>query len=126
MESRNRSSICLVFIHDSFLWIKTTSHPYYFCVWCVCFFVCLFFLLFLCESNSNLLTQSQRALSSSMLIRYSIKSLCYNPSSVLIAFYHIINFFFSDFAPNCLSQSAIFKHFFNAFCKVCRFFMFNQ
>ena len=36
----------------------------------VCLFFCLFvFLLFLCESNSNLLTQSQRALSSSMLIQ---------------------------------------------------------
>ena len=68
--------------------------------------VFVFFLLFLCESNSNLLTRSQRALSCLILVRYSIKSLCYNPSSVLIAFYHMINFFFFfRFAPNCLSQS---------------------
>ena len=119
MESRNRSSICLVFIHDSFLWIKTTSHPYYFCFWCVCFFVCLFFLLFLCESNSNLLTQSQRALSCLMLVRYSIKSLCYNPSSVLIAFYHIINFiffFFQILRPNAYRRVLIGKcNFLNIF-----------
>ena len=46
LESHNRSSIFLVFIHDSFLWIQTTSHPHYFCFWCVCFFVCLFFYFF--------------------------------------------------------------------------------
>ena len=93
LESRNRSKISLVFIHYSFLWIQTTSPPYFFCFG-VSVFLFVFFLLFLCESNSNLLTRSQRALSCLILVRYSIKSLCYNPSSVLIAFYHIINFFF--------------------------------
>ena len=47
LESRNRSSICLVFIHDSFLWIQTTSHPYYFRFWCVCFFFVCFFTFFM-------------------------------------------------------------------------------
>ena len=103
LESHNRSSIFLVFIHDSFLWIQTTSPPHYFCFWCVCFFVCLFFYFFY-VSNSNLLTQSQRALSCLMLVRYSIKSLCYNPSSVLITFYHIINliWFFFRFCTQLL------------------------
>ena len=73
-------------------------------------FVCFF--TFLCESNSNLLTQSQRALSCLMLVRYSIKSLCYNPSSVLIAFYHIINlifFFFQILHPSTYHRVLIGK-----------------
>ena len=105
LESRNRSKISLVFIHYSFLWIQTTSPPYFFCFWCVCFFVCFFF-TFLCESNSNLLTRSQRALSCLILVRYSIKSLCYNPSSVLIAFNHIINFIFYFFFFQILRPNA--------------------
>ena len=83
-----------------------------------CLFFCLFvFLLFLCESNSNLLTQSQRALSSSMLIRYSIKSLCYNPSSVLIAFYRIINFFFQILHPTAYRRVQFLNIFLMLFAK---------
>ena len=112
LESRNRSRISLVFIPYSFLWIQTTSPPYFFFVFGVSVFLFVFFLLFLCESNSNLLTRSQRALSCLILVRYSIKSLCYNPSSVLIAFYHIINFilfFFQILHPTAYHRVLIGK-----------------
>ena len=115
LESRNRSRISLVFIPYSFLWIQTTSPPYFF-LFLVCLFFCLFFfLLFLCESNSNLLTRSQRALSCLILVRYSIKSLCYNPSSVLIAFYHIFFFFFQILRPTAYRRVLIGKCNFSTF-----------
>ena len=77
-----------------------------FFVFGVSVFLFVFFFTFLCESNSNLLTRSQRALSCLILVRYSIKSLCYNPSSVLIAFNHIINFIFYFFFFQILRPNA--------------------